>query len=148
MPRQTKKSPDVTPDAAPAAAIDIAMNVPEVNTKPPAPVKKEEPGIVDLLERASDEQKAAIRKALGVAEVVTAPKPKTTNADARQLLAANGGGTIQPPGFQPVPPEGVAAKGPQAVARWLQRWHDGQTWGSRHAEISGDAEALAATAVE
>ena len=110
----------------------------------------EEPSIVDLLERASDDQKAKIREALGVQASVRPPR-KQTNADAAQVLAAHGGGTFHAPGFQPCPPQGVAAKGEKAVAAWLKRWNDGQTYSSRNAEIDADgvdAEALAATAVE
>tara|TARA_R100000700_G_C3159991_1_gene136293 strand:+ start:1001 stop:1357 length:357 start_codon:yes stop_codon:yes gene_type:complete len=115
-----------------------------------APVAEapKEPSLIDLLERASDDQKAKIRDALGVQATVKAPR-KQTNADAAQVLAAHGGGTFQAPGFQPCPPQGVAEKGEAAVRAWLKRWNDGQTYSSRNAEIDGvDAEALAATAVE
>jgi hypothetical protein len=116
----------------------------------PAPAPAQEPSIVDLLERASDDQKAKIREALGVQASVRPPR-RQTNADAAQVLAAHGGGTFHAPGFQPCPPQGVAAKGEKAIAAWLKRWNDGQTYSSRNAEIDADgvdAEALAATAVE
>ena len=114
------------------------------------PEPAQEPSIIDLLERASEDQKAKIRDALGVQATVKAPR-RQTNADAAQVLAAHGGGTFPTPGFQPCPPQGVAEKGEKAVAAWLKRWNDGQTYSSRNAEIDADgidAEALAATAVE
>jgi hypothetical protein len=151
MPKAIKKSPNPAPDAAVAKAVEMATAQPQVETPAPAPAEQQHSGIVDLLERASESQKAAIRKALGVQETIKPAKPKPTNADARQLLAANGGGTFHPPGFRPKPPQGVSDRGPEAVAKWMERWESGQTWGSRHAEIAGDgvdAEALAATAVE
>ena len=131
----------------------LNLSIP-VEEKKPAPVAvpepAQEPSIIDLLERASDDQKAKIRDALGVQATVKAPR-RQTNADAAQVLAAHGGGTFQAPGFQPCPPQGVAEKGEAAVAAWLKRWNDGQTYSSRNAEIDADgidAEALAATAVE
>jgi hypothetical protein len=143
MPRP-RKNP--LPDA-PEAITPIAEATPVVQAAPVAEAPKE-PSIIDLLERASDDQKAKIRDALGVQATVKAPR-KQTNADAAQVLAAHGGGTFHTPGFQPCPPQGVADKGEGAVRAWLKRWNDGQTYSSRNAEIDGvDAEALAATAVE
>jgi len=108
----------------------------------------QEPSILDLIERASDAQKAQIRNALGVQATIKPPR-RQTNADAVQVLAAHGGGTFHKAGFRPVPPQGVSEKGEAAVAKWLRQWEEGQTYSSRNAEIDGfDAEALAATAVE
>ncbi|ANS03737.1 hypothetical protein [uncultured Mediterranean phage uvDeep-CGR2-KM23-C246] len=110
----------------------------------------QEPSILDLIERASDAQKAQIRNALGVQATIKPPR-RQTNADAVQVLAAHGGGTFQKTGFVPCPPQGVSSKGPAAEAKWLRQWEEGQTYSSRNAEIDADgidAEALAATAVE
>ena len=142
MPRPRKINTD---DAAVKAAVETAM------TPEPTPVKAEVEAnpLLGLFERATEEQKDAMRKALGVQASVKAPKRKQSNSDAQQVLAARGGGTFQPEGFRPVPPEGVAQNGSDAVRRWTARWENGQTFSSRQAEIEGmDAEALAATAIE
>lgn len=149
MPRPRKV--DVESDVAVQNAINMAMGEEESASPPaPQPVASDSGStIIDLLTRASEDQKDAIRKALGVQATVKPPKRKQSNADAQQVLAAHGGGTYQPQGFRPVPPEGVSQKGPDAVRRWLDRWENGQTFSSRQAEIQGiDAEALAATATE
>lgn len=147
MPRPRKVSP--SNDVAVQNAIDAAIG--EAETTAVSQPQQAESGLplIDLLTRASEDQKDAIRKALGVQASVKAPQRKQSNADAQQVLAAHGGGTFQPKSFKPVPPEGVYEKGPEAVRRWLDRWENGQTFSSRQAEIEGiDAEALAATALE
>ena len=63
MPKAIKKSPNPAPDAAVAKAVEMATAQPQVEASAPAPAEQQHTGIVDLLERASDSQKAAISKA-------------------------------------------------------------------------------------
>ena len=139
MPRPRKNPlPDAPEINATVAPVEVAEAAPATPVEDP---------FTRFIEKASESQKEKLRKALGVQAVVKPPVVKQTNADVRQILAANGGGTFHKPGFQPCPPQGVADKGEAAIAAWLERWNAGQTFSSRQAEHM-DAEELAAIAVE
>ena len=80
--------------------------------------------IAQLILKASDATKAAIRKGLDLESThARERKSPTTNSQVRNTVRAIGEVThIE--GYMPSPPSRISDHGPEAVAVWEQRWKD------------------------
>jgi len=114
---------------------------------PSAPEADPTDALMALATKMTDEQKATFLKALG-ASPATRPAPRrkkrVTEEEVKNMALATGGST-QPEGFLPVPPEHIVDMGEDAVYAYHQQWLDGkvESWDNKS---NGELEEMIATA--
>jgi hypothetical protein len=85
-----------------------------------------------MLSKATPEQAQYISTKLGLHTGPIKPKKRNrmSNAQVQAFVQANGDVVRSDPDYVPLPSEAVSDRGPLAVARFIEKWEDGQTTGA------------------